>query len=126
MYAIRPAVATVGVGSVKACPAVVWLTLNVVAPSTVAAAEPIAPVVRLPSAIAMFKVAPALVNVVAFATVRPPLAETKPLNVGLLTIANVVVVKPEPAVPLSEPVRLPLGVNVKAVLPWAAVLAAEP
>ena len=91
--------------------------LNVVATSTVDAAEPILPVVRFPRAVAILTVAPALLNVVAFATLRPPLADTKPLKAGLLTIANVVVVKPAPAVPFNEPVRLPLGVKLKAVLP---------
>ena len=56
----------------------------------------------------------------------PPLAVSRPLKVGLFTIAKVFVLKPPPAVPLTVPVRLPLPVKLSAVLPWAAVSAAAP
>ncbi len=58
--------------------------------------------------------------------VLAPCTTSVPLKTGLLVMARVLLVKPPPAVPLTEPTRLPVPLKLKTVLPWAAVLAVAP
>lgn len=100
--AMRPAVVTVGFGSVKVWLAVVWLTSNVVATSTVAAAVPIAPPDGLSvMASAVKSVLLAFVNVLPVDTVSAPLTVVvMPERPRITELAFVAPSDRLPAVPL--------------------------
>ncbi len=121
--AIRPAVATVGLGSVSVWLAVVWFTSNVVATSTVVAAVPIAPPVGLSViAMAVNKVLLALVNVLPVTTVNAPVSVVvipdRPKAMALALVAPSVML---PVVP--EPTLIPLSIVMLPELPLLPLVA---
>ncbi len=125
----RAAAVLVGLGRLRVWPAVVWLMLKLVPTSTVAGAVPIGPPVgKSPRAMAVYRVLPLLVKLLPVPTVRPPLAVTRPLKVGLLTTVSELQVPPVPKVMvLPVPARLPVPLGqTSVVLPWTAVLALLP
>ena len=101
--ATRPLVVTVGLGSVSVWLAVVWLTPNVVATSTVVVAVPITPPVALSViVIAVNKVLLALVKVLPAETVRLPFTVVvipdRPNTIELALVAPKLIV---PLLPVS-------------------------
>lgn len=81
-YTILPAVVTVGDGRLRVWPVVVWLTLKLVATSTLFAAVSIAPPdARLDIDLAVNRLDEALVKVEPVFTVRPLLAVNRPPTV---------------------------------------------
>ena len=112
---MRPDVATVGLGRVRAMLEVVWVISNVVATSTVVAALPMVLLdVWLDMATALSKVELALVNVEPVATVSPPLNVPSPVNVLVPVTASVPprVVAPVPTLRVLVPVMLVLPFRV--------------
>ena len=106
---MRPDVATVGVGRVRVWLAVVWVTLKVVATSTVAVLVPMSPPpMWLLMLMAVSRVELALVKVEPVATVSPPLAVARPVKVLVPVTARVPpnVVAPVPTVRVPVPVTL--------------------
>src|SRR5579884_900568 len=134
---MRPAVAVVGLGRVRVCPAVVWLTSNVVATSTVAAAVPMfPPVARLAMLSPVLRVLPAFTKWSPLLTVNVPLT-VRPAKVGVEDVAMpwAVSITPElavksvalkAAIPLVEPSAAAFWIVMVLPAPVASAMARAP